>query len=64
MNRVEFWSTVALLALMLMVVVWLATGIASQLSYLPKWAQIAITILIVLLVSYSLVKYVLGKEDK
>ncbi|MBC2039948.1 hypothetical protein [Listeria marthii] len=64
MNRVVFWSAVVLLALMLAIAVCVGYEIAVLLAYLPKWTQIAVVILTVLLVSYGLVKYGLGKEDK
>lgn len=64
MNRVVFWGTVVLLALVSIILVMAGYGVAWLLAYLPKWSQVVIVMITVLLVSYILVKYVLGKEDK
>ncbi|EAE6351455.1 TPA: hypothetical protein IQA09_000088 [Listeria monocytogenes] len=64
MNRVAYWATVMLLAMVLILLAMAGYGAAWLLAYLPKWSRIAIVMITVLLVSYNLVKYVLGKEDK
>ncbi|EAC6780049.1 hypothetical protein ABZ06_11485 [Listeria monocytogenes] len=64
MNRVAYWATVMLLAMVLIILVMAGYGAAWLLAYLPKWSQVVIVTITVLLVSYILVKYGLGKEDK
>ncbi|PDA36702.1 hypothetical protein A4P82_01985 [Listeria monocytogenes] len=63
MNRVIFWGSVVIIALILILLVMAGYGAAWLLSYLPRWSQVVTVITTVLLVSYILVKYGSGKED-
>ncbi|EAD4381135.1 hypothetical protein V8K88_000066 [Listeria monocytogenes] len=63
MNRVIFWGSVVIVALVLILLVMMGYGAAWLLSYLPRWSQVVTVITTVLLVSYILVKYGPGKED-